>query len=472
MEYTETAAFRTDSHAWILDDYSCEIRYLAHKDAGKNVLFFASVRFGWRLSSDLEAFHKGALNLVAGVIRMDKLPRAKLREIFDSALSGNIQIQESTFSLNEDLLECRRPFQPVDAVPERKVEFLQCKMVSTLGGSQVMESWHQIFTPALDAELGRHEPLFDGFDHLLHSLDLPDPRLRNVSPHVEVVVEPPANFDMERSGWDGDRLKIAILAHGATSWNAVTLMGRDGPKTMRGPLKPFGGIEWIASGEGKQSAWSCTSFPGARDVTAILKIGGLVASRQPFPHPTRASNARYVAIEKNDPELKKLQLLLLTPGQEARRFEQAVAALLFLRGFNPGLSMNTDSADIVMTTPGGRWMLVECSVTLDDARKKFSKLVRRRAKVFDALKDSSHSSEVVACLVCILPGNQVANPSDYLRKHEVQLWTKEDVEREWSLVRHPGYPDKQFLEIAKAVSDAASLNLPPSGGEDPFDISI
>jgi hypothetical protein len=345
-------------------------------------------------------------------------------------------------------------------------------MVSALNGLQTMESWHQIFTSALDIELGRHEPFFDGFDHLCHSLELPDPRLGNVNAHVQIVIEPPAIFDAKRCHWDGDWLRLAILAHGTISWSAVSLIGRDKQKMVRGPMTSFGEIEWTASGEGKQSAWSCTSLPDANDVTAILKVGNLIARRQSFAHPSKASNTRYLAMEKCDNDLEKLKEFLFTPAKQSRLFEAAVAALLFLRGFNPALSMDTNSADIVVTTPAGRWLVVECSTSLDDARKKAGKLFRRREEIHEALKNSHHSPEVVACLVCVLPSQQIARPGDSLRTSQIQLWSKEDLEREWSQVRHLGDADKMLAEIAKSLSDAAKLNLPPQSGVDPSVIDI
>jgi hypothetical protein len=473
MEHVETATFRNESLSWLLGGYSCEIRYLAHKVADRNVLFAASVTFCWRPNSEHPEFHKNASTLVAGVKRLDKLSIDELHKILDSALSGTIQLGDTVLSLQTGgILECRRPPRQIGVIPERPMESHQCKMFSAMNGFEVAEPWYQVFTPASDIEIGREKPYFDGFDHLLHSLGLPDPRLGNVNAHIEIIIEPPAIFDMERCQWKGDSLEVAILAHGTIGWNAVSLMGHDGLKITRGPMTPFGKIEWVASGEGKQSAWSCTSFPHAKDATAVLKVGGLVAGRCSFPHPTRAGNVRYLAMEKCDDKLTKLEGFLFSPAKQARLFEAAVAALLFLRGFNPALSMDTNSADIVVMTRFGRLLVVECSTSLDEAPGKARKLLRRREAIREALEESDQLPEIVACLVCVLPTKQIAKPGDSLRHEKIRLWSKEDLEREWSQIRHQGDADKMLTEMAKSLSDAAHLNLPSQSSADPSVVEL
>ena len=484
-ERSESTPFHKGIQSLLCAGYACEIRYLVHKNISidRNELLAATITFGWKADKEQKSFHKDVPNLVAGRVRLENQTIDQLWEILDLALKGEVTINGETYSLTEGPVKGLPSVQYPESEWELSTGVLQYRVVPAPSTTLASDPPLDIFTPELDAQLQKGPYAFSGVHDLVECLSLPDPRFRNTSAAIAITIESPADFDMSACHWDEgreDRLLLKVLAHGTFRWNDAKLLLRELPKRAQAPKERFGEWEDHRWGNNLQVAWAPLLYPSAHEVVADLIIGGVVASRRTFPHPQRADNPRYLVMTEYDGGLEKLQEFLFKPSKEAkskkdkdaRKFEQAVAALLFLRGFSPVLPMNTDSVDIVVTTPAGHWLVVECSFSLDDARKKAGKLVRRREALRAELAGSGHRLELVACLVCILPRAQIAIPDDLLRRYQVQLWSEEDVKEELSKVKHPGDSDRQILDMAKSLSAAGSLEMPPIDEEDPFGVLV
>jgi hypothetical protein len=157
-----------------------------------------------------------------------------------------------------------------------------------------------------------------------------------------------------------------------------------------------------------------------------------------------------MAVQHFDTDLRKIRSAVLE-APESAKFEQGVAALLFLLDFSPVLQIETDSPDLVVTTPGGQLVLVECTTKISDFSVKLGKLVDRRGSLSKSLAGAGHPPEILAVLICRSPRDQIAAHEDELRTHKIRLLAREDLQDSFDRVRHPNDPDK-------IVSDArASL---------------
>lgn len=185
----------------------------------------------------------------------------------------------------------------------------------------------------------------------------------------------------------------------------------------------------------------------------MLMIGRSTVRRQWFLDPQKARNNRLLAVQHFDQDLKMIRSAVLETSDSAR-FEQGVAALLFLLGFSPCLQLETASPDLIVTTPGGRLVIVECTTRIADFSAKLGKLVDRRGSLTKSLSASRHPSEVVAVLVCRLPRDQIAAQVEELRSRSIILISGEELVSGFNLVRHSNDPDEILDEAFSSLSTA------------------
>jgi hypothetical protein len=116
----------------------------------------------------------------------------------------------------------------------------------------------------------------------------------------------------------------------------------------------------------------------------------------------------------------------LFESTDPSKFEQGVAALLFMLGFAPALPIETNSPDIVVATPTGRVAVVECTIKTADFATKIGKLVDRRTSLSKALAAADIPFQVVALLVCRQPRDQMVATNEDLTAKNVLLLAGED----------------------------------------------
>ena len=126
----------------------------------------------------------------------------------------------------------------------------------------------------------------------------------------------------------------------------------------------------------------------------------------------------------------------LLDDADPKRFEIAISALLFLLGFSPSVQLETDSPDLIVATPLGRLVVVECTTRVADVASKVGKLVDRREALQRKLRADNAGAEVSAALVCRVPRDQIAAQSDNLKAVRIILVSAEDItaglDRAWA----------------------------------------
>lgn len=186
-------------------------------------------------------------------------------------------------------------------------------------------------------------------------------------------------------------------------------------------------------------------------------IGSSTVRRQWFLDPTKARNNRLLAIQHFDSDLRMVWRAVMESPDPAK-FEKGVAALLFLLGFSPCVQIETDSPDLIVTTPGGRLAIVECTTRVSDFASKVGKLVDRRGALTKSLQASGHPAQVAAALVCRLPRDQIAAQADELRTHNMILVAGEDLAAGFEQVRFSNDPDRMLDQAqARLAADVSGL---------------
>jgi len=196
------------------------------------------------------------------------------------------------------------------------------------------------------------------------------------------------------------------------------------------------------------------TLQNADNVLAILMIENSLVRRQWFVDSTKARNNRLIATQHFDKDLRMIRQAVME-SPDSVKFEQGVAALLFLLGFSASIQLETDSPDLIVTTPGGRLVIAECTVRTSNFIEKVGKLVDRRGALSRSLSASGHPAPIFAVLVCRLPRDQIAVHAEVLRAQNVLLATGEDLTRAFDRVRFPTDPDRMLDEALDQVAGDA-----------------
>ena len=140
---------------------------------------------------------------------------------------------------------------------------------------------------------------------------------------------------------------------------------------------------------------------------------------------------------------------------DSKRFEQGIAVLLFVLGFSPSVQIETDAPDLIVTTPIGKLVIVECTTRTADFAAKVGKLVDRRGALTKYLTKSGHPADIAAVLICRLPRDQIAVHEAELRSANVILLAREDLEKGLNRVRFFTDPDRMLDDALAALTKPA-----------------
>jgi hypothetical protein len=192
----------------------------------------------------------------------------------------------------------------------------------------------------------------------------------------------------------------------------------------------------------------------ADSVLVMLTAGATTVRRNWFIDAAKARNHRYTAVQHFDAELKMVRQAVLE-ANDSTRFELGVASLLFLMGFSPAVQIETNAPDLIVMTPAGRLVVIECTLRIADFAAKVGKLVDRRGALNKTLQGGGHLFGVVAVLVCGLPKDQIAAQKVLLYSSKVVLIAREDLAEAFHRVRVPVDPDELLRQVeAQLVTGA------------------
>lgn len=430
---------------WVCDSYSVDIRYLIRKDGEQLYLWEASIELApLPASQDMSFRIETSLLLTAHHLFHDQ-PKVELMQLLERATQGQIDVSGYSFHLNKE--------QPYDYYSEmiHHDRWYSDLHLQVIGGRSPLPA--PIDIASIDNALRRSDPPFDGLVDITAQLGLTDFQSNTGAPSIKIRVGPPVDLIFPQCSLQDDRLCVTLHAHPYFDVSRMSLAIRAVPGTgLHSRKQVASAIEWKQPYGGRREGVLEIHLDQADSVLVMLTIGNSTVRRQWFLDSAKARNSRLIAIQHFDREFRMIRQAVLNPAS-SERFEKGIAALLFLLGFTPVLQLETDSPDIVVTTPGGRLVILECTTRMADFNSKLGKLVDRRGSLSKALKASGHYPRVDAVLVCALPKNQIAIQAADLETHRTILITKENLISAFDQLRFPNDPDEM---IGKAVAQFAT----------------
>jgi hypothetical protein len=437
-------SFLKAANAWVCDSYSLEIRYLVINEANQSRLWAAAVRLLPLPATKDTSFHIESEFVVAGEIQRSDLTKEELMQVLNSASKGQIDVNGHTFKLDN---EQDHDYYSVMSHPARWFSDLH---IQVSGDRAPLPS--ALNVESIDNALRRSDPPFDGLEDITAWLDLKNPRISNEATSVTIRVDPPIDLIIHKSSLNNDQLNLTLYAHPQFDVSQVGLAVRAVPGGGIESRKQVASeIQWKEPENGKREGIVQININQADSVLVMLMIANSCVRRQWFLDSKKARNNRLIATQHFDSDLRMIKKAVLE-ASNSDHFEKGIAALLYLLGFSPVLQVETDAPDIIVTTPGGQLVIVECTTRIADFNSKLGKLVDRRGSLSKALQASSHYFRVHSALVCGLPRDQIAAQVTDLEKHDIYLITREDLATAFNRLRFPNDPDQMLDNAFRGIT--------------------
>ena len=446
-----SARFKVSTDEWICDSYSIDIRFIALADEGGALrLLTASIALNPLPHQQDLGFKIKTEHLFVGQLQISGVSKKRLSEVIDSAIEGEINIYGQQLKL-----PIKQQYDYYSEMTHRD-RWLYNLHLQIIGENIAPLS--SLSATLLDNALRGATPPFDGLADLSVWLGLSDPSVNHAAPSIFIRVNPPVDLILENCKLLKDKLYLTLHAHPRFDTKSIGLALRAAPGIgLNSRTQSEGSIQWSRVRKGLREGKAAIDLENADQVLAILMIKSSAVRRHWFLEPTKARNNRLVAIQQFDPDLRMIKRAVLD-ATDQNKFELGVAAILFLLGFSPMVQVETDSPDLIVTTPDGSLIIVECTLRFSDFTSKLGKLVDRRGALSKALEISGHHSEILAVLVCALPRDQIAANLADLKANRITLLCKNDLVLAFDRVRHPADPDQLNAETLKRLSTSKTID--------------
>lgn len=438
--------FMEEASQWVCDGYGLDVRFYSIKEDGEYAIQACSIGLNPLPLSVDNSFFIETETFAIGQLQKNDMHKEELASFIESCVDGTLPIYDKNMSLIPD--SSLRYYSEMTH-SDRWFHNLHLKVY---GQNVTIPKQHQLRN--IENELRSSSPAFDGLYDALNWLGIGDRSfLGSRSSELNIWINPPVDIFFEECSLIDDELTVVLRAHPSFDIRTVQLSICPAPRkdinSSRQIAKEF---KWSLSDENLNLGVAKISLKGSDSVLLMLLINGSTVRRQWLLDENKARNNRQIPVQYFDKDLKMVKRGVFDQ-LDSNKFEEGIALLLFMLGFTPAVQMETDSPDLIVYTPGGKLILVECTMRIADFSNKVGKLVDRRGGLEKALREQSHHSLVYGALVCRLPKDQIATLGIDLRENKIILITKEDLEQAFLLIRNGVDPDKLIDDAIGRMED-------------------
>lgn len=448
--------FLKAANDWLCNSYMIDIRYLVWNENGFSRLLEASVNFQpLPFIRDMN-FKVGANLLSAGQYQLSGQCLDDCLQVIESAANGQINVPAGAFHLDEHNSSENKYWYVSEMIhSDRWFSDLHLQVVGNCTSMPTLTDYSSI-----DNSLRCNDLPFDGLQDLSSWLGFNNPKVKpDFLPSINIRVSPPVDLIFDECCLENDCLSLTLHAHPFFDVDRISLAVRAVPgNALASRQQVASKIDWGDVSDGRRKGAAKIHLEDADSVLTILVLGEITIRRQWFIDKAKAYNYRLIAFQHFDNNLNMLKKAVIDITTDSARFEKGITAMLFLLGFIPAPQIETDAPDLIVTTPGGKLVIVECTTRIADFSTKLGKLVDRKHSLSKALEVSKHYSRVYSVLVCASPLNQIAMKDSELANYQVILITKEDLVDAFERLRGHNDPD-DMLDFAAARQDMLRDNI-------------
>lgn len=435
---TTKEKFLHDADRWICDGYSIQSSYFAlmkGEDASLSsaTIFMVPSRLAKSMPAD--SFRIKAAELIAESSWSKGLRRDLLIKALVRLVDGDFSYLKSGLSFN-DITD--RSYYSEPARPDIWFYDLNLRIS---GNVTALDRFHGIDFFKIDDALRMNDIPFDGMHDLSTYTGLRSPDLLHENPIVNIRILPPVDLVISDSSLEKNKLTIRILAETSFDESKVSVGIRVFPgHGIEGRKQISSEISWEEV-DGLKNGVCELELKSADNVLTMLMIDGRTVRRQWFVDPLKARNTRFASTQLFDRDLRMIRQYV-AKGTDSDKFENSVSSIFFMLGFSSAVQVETDAPDIIMVSPKGVHILVECTAKISDVSAKIGKLVNRRAVLSELFVDSGHPVGLFSILVCAAARSQISNVSEF-SANEVVLIAREDIQ--------------ELIDMARFVQDADKI---------------
>lgn len=450
VEDATVASFLEAADQWLCDGYFLSIRYIAEIDRGGIKIWDSAIYLNPLPPQQSNSFQIAAGGFLVGQFDRSAKSKKSLMGILRNATLGIISIPGKKLALpSGDRIDYYSELHHRDRWNSEL-------HLDVRGERRTQPSTIQL--AAVDNSLRMASPPFDGLSDVQLWLGLSENIGLQAQPSITIKASAPVDLIFDQSSLASDQASIAIHAHPKLDTSRISLAVRVTPgEGIASRFQATELISWKGVRGGTRRGYATISATNAENLLAILMLEKQMIRRQWFIDSTKARNNRLVAAQHFDADLKMTKNAVLEV-MDSLKFENGVAALLFLLGFTPSVQLETAAPDIIVTTPAGRLIIVECTMRVADFSSKLGKLVDRRGSLMKHMAVAHPAVDVVAVLVCRLPRNQIAAQAEELRHHKILLVSNEDLLAAFDKLRTPKDPDLMLDDALKRLIEGNQMN--------------
>jgi hypothetical protein len=450
------ASFLDSADGWLCDGYSIMVIYIVFKDrVGKHWLADALVSANPMPNLETFDFHIDTPGIIVGHFVRNGVSKSEIVSIFEKASEGTIEIRGTDYCLE---ISSRPDFHTEMTQHERWFSELHLQVLGIRPTTTIDIDFMEI-----DNQLRRSHPPFDGLSDVATWLGLHTPRSVDRQASIQLRIRPPVDMLVDRSRLAENQLDLVFHAHPNLDLSSVGLAVRAVPGVgLLSRKQATTLIAWLDTDSNPREGHARVHLENSDNVLVMLTLGEQTVRRHWIIDPSKAGNIRFLATQTFDSDLKRLKKVLFD-GTDSREFEKAVASLAFLMGFSPALQVESEAPDLILTTPEGRIVLVECTVKISDFATKLGKLVERKQALKAAFDTIRRPFQVYGILVCALPKDRIRYDSAQLDASGLVLITQEQLKTAMDQLRHPPDLDELFEKIdLQLATTAAQQTLFPA----------
>jgi hypothetical protein len=433
--------FLRQASAWICQGYHLDMRYLVLKKHGSEHLQGAVIGLSPLPPGRDVQFHLDLEQLRAGQFQCDA--PEDIADILSNLALGRLSFKSVDSSFGE---QSRLSFY------SERIEQSNGSLHLRISASNELPLDSEDLR-TMDDALRRADPPFDGLVDLSSWLGIENPAQLGREHAIEIRISPPVDFAEDATLVD-DTLRVTLRALGSFDVSKMTFGVRVAPGEGL-PRHQLGeSFRWNVREDGLKYGDLTFGTRNADVIQCMLSVDERTVRRFVAVDRSRARTLRLAVVASLDDGLEQLRAALKSSGKDrdSARFEKAVSMLLFLHGFTPTPHVDTDAPDLLVATPGGRLVIVECTLKVSDFNGKVSKLAGRRARLVSELAKRGHTADVHAVLACAARKDEILGINEKeLARHSVLLVTAEDLSRALDEVQHPQDPDDLLLRVSAAT---------------------
>jgi len=449
-EYLEL--FRTTAAEWLCDPYSIDIRYFGVNENNTNVLLSCSVYLAPISKSESTSLLVTTDKFIAGQEIFHNLAIDELHTLLNNLLSGQLKVGEQLFTLGaEDSLSFYSDMSSADRWFTEGHIAIRANSRNPISALELIK---------LDTALRANDIPFDGLNDLLSFLALQNTVAGHHQPLIEIRISPPIDIINSESKLSGDTFFLVLHAHPTFDLKTAKVAFKEFPEHSQSRKQISNLIKWEKK-EDRQVGVLSLPVSDAFVVQVLLSLGNISIRRQFFDDTSKSPNRRYLAITCFDKELKRLKQTL-TESFDAPRFEIAINALAYMLGLSGTQIPETNAPDLVLSSPDGNIVIIECTLRIADFGTKLGKLVERRNSLRSLLEAVNENRKIYAYLICGLPDKDIVYDKNSLADNNVTLLTRESLEKLLDQVKLPIDIEKLLQEDEnnlEAIRNSRKLDI-------------